>query len=58
MNECDENIKTLAEVIANYKLTFRTLNIHIDCKDIETLAKQGFQDFIDTSLYRSAIINS
>jgi hypothetical protein len=58
MNECDESIKTLAEFIAHYKLTFRTLNCHIDCKDIETLAKQWFQDFIDKSLYRSAIINS
>ena len=58
MNSCDESIKTLAEVIAHYKLTFRTLNCHIDCKDIETLGKQGFQDFIDKSLYRSAIINN
>ena len=58
MNSCDESIKTLAEIIAHYKLTFRTLNCHIDCKDIETLAKQGFQDFRDKSLYRSAIINS
>ena len=58
MNSCDESIKTLAEVIAHYKLTFRTLNCHIDCKDIETLAKQRFQDFLDKSLYRAAIINS
>jgi len=41
-----------------FNLTFRTLNCHIDYKDIETLAKQGFQYFRDKSLYRSAIINS
>jgi hypothetical protein len=58
MNYCDESIKTLAEVIAHYQLTFRTLKCHIDCKDIETLALQGFHDFIDKSLYRSYIINS
>jgi len=58
MNYCHESIKTLAEVIAHYKLTFRTLNCQIDCKDIETLAIQWFYDFIDKSLYRSDIINS